>query len=48
MFDGERGTGKEAVAFFLQNFFFVIILKILFHVKHVILVDVSRLEIIRT
>ena len=44
----KRGTGKEAAALFLLNFSFAITLKILFHVKHVIPVDVSHPAIIRT
>ena len=48
MFDGERGTGKEAVALFFAKLLLCAILKILFHVKHVILVDVSHPVIILT
>ena len=44
--NGEQG--KKQLHFILQNFFFVKVLKILFHVKHVIPADVLHPVIIRT
>ena len=42
------GQEKKQLHFILLNFFFAKILKILFHVKHVILVDALHPVIIRT